>query len=171
MLILIYILAFFAIILFLWQASNLISIFFGSPYVKSKKKIVDMVLRSLNIKKDAIFYELGSGTGDVLIAAAKYNNNVTGIEISPFYYLYSKLRCLKYKNILIKYKNIFNIDLKKADVIYVYLLPKMLQKLASKFQNECKKNALIISLGFKIPNLKLIKKIKVDSSTIYIYKK
>lgn len=169
MTIVILILAIISLLLFLWQVSNIVSVLFGSPPIRSRKNIIITVFNSLEVKKDAIFYELGSGTGDVLIAAGKEGFNVTGFEISPFYYLYSKLRCLKYKRIDVYCQNIFGVDLKNADVIYVYLLPAMLKKLSPKFQKECKKSCRIISLGFKIPKLKLIKKIKVNKSPIYIY--
>lgn len=158
------------LVLLLWQVSNFISIFFGSPHVKTRKSIINSALKLADLKKRETFYELGSGSGDVLISAAKFNVHTIGFEISPFYYLYSKLRMLRYKNIDIKFKNILDVDLSYADVIYCYLLPKLLKKLAPKFKHELKKNARIISIGFQIDSLKLFKKIRTNNHTIYIYK-
>lgn len=159
-----------SLILLLWQASNLISVFFGAPHVKTKESIISSALKLVDLKKDEIFYELGSGSGDVLISAAKFNVNAIGFEISPHYYLYSKFRTLRYKNIDIKFKNILDVDLSKADVIYCYLLPNLLKKLAPKFKKELKKSCRVISIGFPIDSLKLIKKIRINNHTIFIYK-
>lgn len=156
--------------LLLWQISNLISVFYGSPYVSVKRDIVRKALKLVHLKKGEIFYDLGSGNGDVLIEAAKLKAKVFGFEISPFYFLISKIRTFKYPNVQIKYQNIKNIDLKKADVVYCYLLPELLEKLSVKFIRELKIGSQIISISFPIKNLSLMAKHKFKNSTLYIYK-
>lgn len=141
---------FIAIIIFLWQVSNMVSVFFGSPYVTVRKKVIIKALKAANLQKGDIFYDLGSGKGDVLIIAEKFGAKVFGYEISPFYYLWAKARVLNRPNIQIKYQNINNVSLKRADVVYCYLLPKFLEKLSLKFQKELKSGARLISVGFPI---------------------
>lgn len=158
------------LVLLIWQVSNFISIFFGAPHVKTRKSIVSRALKLADLKKGEIFYELGSGSGDALISASKYNIRVVGFEISPYYYLYSKLRTFRYSNINIRFQNIMDTDLSRVDVIYCYLLPKLLKKLAPKFKKELKKNTRVISIGFPIDSLKLIKKVKIDNHSVFIYK-
>ena len=159
------------LVLLLWQVSNFVSVFFGAPHVKTKVSIINKALKLVDLKKGETFYELGSGSGDALISASKYNIKVIGFEISPYYYLYSKLRTLRYKNIDVNFKNILDADLSCADIIYCYLLPKLLKKLTPKLKKELKYTARIISIGFPIKSLKLVKKIMFDNHTIYIYKK
>lgn len=159
-----------SLVLLFWQVSNFVSVFSGSPYVKTRKSIINKAIDIVNLKKGETFLELGSGSGDVLITAAKYDVDVVGFEISPYYYLYSKLRTLRYKNIDIRFQNIFNADLSQADIVYCYLLPNLLKKLAPKFKREIKYSARIISIGFPINVLKLSKKIRTNNHTIYIYK-
>ena len=85
--------------LLLWQISNIVSVFYGSPYVMADKKVISEALRLAKLKKGEIFYDLGCGRGDVLIEAAKFGAKATGFEISPYYYIYVKLKTRRYHNI------------------------------------------------------------------------
>lgn len=171
MIILLFILlAIISIGLFLWQFSNLISVFYGSPYVMMDKIVIREALKLANLKKGEIFYDLGCGNGDVLIEAAKMGAKATGFEISPYYYIYAKLKTQAFKNIKVKYRDINKVDFSKADVIYCYLLPEFLKKLASKFRKEMKKSSRLISVGFPIPMLKNEIVSSIDKHKIFIYK-
>jgi SAM-dependent methyltransferase len=157
-----------ALIILLWQISNFISVFFGCPYVKTKKDTVRKVLKLAAIKKGDIFYDLGSGNGDVLIEASKLGAKCIGYEISPYYYIVSKLRTMRFKNIDVRFQNINDIDLQKADIVYVYLIPKFLKKLSPKFQRELKPGAKIISIGFPIKNSTFSARVKmIDNHLVY----
>ncbi len=149
--------------------SNFISSHCGSPYLKSKKEIIKKSLELSGLKKGERFYDLGSGNGDVLIAAAKMGVKAIGTEISPYYYIYSKFRTWGKRNILIFYADIGRIDLSRADIIYCYLMPVMLKKLAPKFKKELKKSARVISIDFQIPDFSLVNKVRYRHQTIYIY--
>lgn len=160
----------------LWQISNLISVFFGCPYVKTNRDTIKKALKLANIKKNDVFYDLGCGNGDVIIEATKMGAKCVGYEISPYYYILSKIRTSRNKNIEIRFRNIKNVDLKYADVIYCYLLPKFLEKLSPKFQNELKPSARLISIGFPIKNSTFFARLhasvkKVEDHLIFIYKK
>lgn len=159
----------FALLVLFWQISNFISVIFGSLYVKSNRKIIENALKLANLKEGEILYDLGSGNGDTCIIASKMSAKAVGFEISPFYYFWAKLRTWRNPNIKIKFKNINKIDLKKADVVYCYLLPKLLQKLNSKFK-KLKSGTRIISIGFPIKDFKNSKKYRVDNHKIFIYK-
>lgn len=157
-----------SILLLLWQISNFISVFSGSLYVKSKRDVIKKALNMAQIGKSAVFYELGSGNGDVLIESSRYCKKVVGYEISPYYYLLSILRTLRYSNISVRYKNILDVDLRSADVIYCYLLPDLLKKIDF---SKIKSSVRIISIGFPIPKLKLISQTRYHNHQIFIYSK
>lgn len=174
-----------AVIIFFWQVSNLISIIFGSPTIMMDKKVIVKALRLSGLKKGDKFYDLGCGNGDVLIEAAKLGAKATGFEISPFYFLLAKVRIFfwRYKNlrynsdraysvkkgknkleIKIYFRNIFKANLSKADIVYCYLLPKILSKI--KFH----KNNRIISVGFPIKSFKPIRTKIIQNHIIFIYR-
>lgn len=159
-----------ALVLLLWQISNLIAICSGCLYVKADKENVRQVLTDF-AKKDSIFYDLGSGNGEILILANDFQMKVTGFEIAPFYYIVSRLRTIFKKDIRVKYGNILKADLSSADIIYCYLLPALLQKLSIKFLHELKKDAVIISVGFPMNNLKLIREYDIKTRKFFVYKK
>lgn len=158
-----------ACILLLWQISNLVAIYYGCLFVKADKENVQKVLQKF-AKKDLIFYELGCGNGNILLLADDLKMQATGFEIAPFYYIQSKLRTLFRKNILVKYSNILKVDLNHADIIYCYLLPPLLIKLSIKLRKELKRNAVVISTGFPIDNLKLICEYKINTRKFFVYK-
>lgn len=191
MIIILVILFLISLILLLWQISNLISVFFGSPYVKADRAIIIKSLKIAKLKHGEIFYELGCGNGDVLIEAARLGAKSVGFEISPYYYLWAKLRIFLFKTfnkqchsnrssvksgIEIRHRNILNVDLSEADVVYCYLLPKFLDKLSTKFRRELKPGARLISIGFPLKYSTFpagagkVEKCKIQNHNIYIYK-
>lgn len=164
------IIALLSSIIIIWQISNIISIIYGVPYVTIDKKIIRKSLELSNLRKKEIFFDLGCGTGSVLIEAEKFKANVTGFEISPFYFLLAKIRLLKHPNVKVHYGNIFKVDLSKANVIYCYLIPNIIKSLENKFRNELKKGTRVISIGFPINILKNKSEYLIKDRKIYIYK-
>jgi len=158
------------LILLFILVSNFLSSYFGSPYLKSKREIIQKVLKTTKLKPGEILYDLGCGKGDVLIEVEKIGAKAIGYEISPFYYLWAKGRTHRHKNIEVRFQNIERLDLSKADVIYCYLMPSILRRLATKFQKELKKTTRLISIDFQIKNMHLADKLKVQNHTIYIYR-
>src|ERR1700724_4720524 len=55
-----------------------------APYVASPARVVDLMLEMAKIKPGEKVYDLGSGDGRIVIAAAgKYKAKAVGVEISP----------------------------------------------------------------------------------------
>lgn len=155
--------------------SLLISSFFGAPYVPTKKEVIDSILKKAKLKKNKLFIELGCGDGRVVKRAAeKYGVKGIGIDINPYLILSLKLlnKLKKINNPQFIFGDIFKLPLNKADYIYCFLMPKMLEKLIKKFNKELKKGALVISHGFKIPNWEknLITTLKGKNFHTYYYR-
>lgn len=169
-------LAIIALIILLWQVSNIISVLSGSPYVMADKKIVRESLKAVGLKKGDIFYDLGCGKGDVLIEAEKMGAKAIGYEISPYYYIWAKIRTSPKPNIEVRFKNILHVDLSDADIVYCYLLPEFLKKLSPQFQKKLKPGSRLISIGFPIKKssnfagAKIRDKYIFKNHKIYIYK-
>lgn len=156
--------------IFIWQISNLISIIFGSPFVSANILVMKKAIEKADLKKGDLFFELGCGLGYSLIETQKYGVKAVGLEISPLFYLISRIKTFGFKNIQIKMKNIFTSDLSDADCIYCYLLPELLEKLVPKFKKELKFGTKIISIGFPIKGFKLWEKFLIDNQKVFIYK-
>lgn len=172
--------------LLFWQISNLISVIFGSPYVMLNKNVIRQALKLAGLKKGEIFYDLGCGNGDMLIEAAKMGAKARGFEISPYYYVLAKIRTILWsqqipkiysstkkgllERVRVKYANVYNADLSKANIVYCYLMPEMLSKLTLKFKKELKAGSRLVSVGFPIKALKNGTEYHINTRKVFIYK-
>ena len=151
--------------------STLISLYYGSPSGETTAKLAKYIFQEINLGCKDTLVDLGSGLGNTLLVASKiFKARSIGYEISPLPYIISKMRTIKNKNIQIIQANIFEADIKKATVIFCYLLPKLLASLAPKLKSACQTGAIIISPVFQIKGLKLDKKILFRNKIIYVYK-
>lgn len=152
--------------------SSTISIFAGSPSGESPQNLIKKTFSQIKIKKTDTIYDLGSGYGNVIVTIAKnfQPQQIIGFEVSPLPFIVSKLRTFGRKNIQVNYQNILKVDLTRADIIFCYLWPTLLEKLATKFSKELKQNTVVISLTFKIKGLKEDQIIKINNKKIYLYR-
>lgn len=142
-----------------------------APWWRTSSKTARGMCKLANINKGDLIYDLGSGDGTALMVAAKeYGAKGVGIEIDPIRYFISKV-IIKIngisKNVSFKKSNFFKEDLRKADVVFVYLVPKTLEKLIPKFKKELKKGTRIVSYIYEI-NLNLKKEDKKNRIRLYI---
>lgn len=165
-----YILILIITIVFLKFISTFISIYFGSPSGESSGKELIELFKKLNIKKGKTFYDLGSGWGNAIIAARFYGLQVTGFEISPFPYIISVLRTLFNFKIKVKYQDLTKVDYTKADIVYCYLLPGILDKITDKLKKQMKTGGILISKNFSFKNLEESEIIRIKKNKYYIYK-
>lgn len=171
----------FVLFLILFFISDLISGIYGAPYVPISKELVKKILSLGNLSEDDIIYDLGSGDGRVLIEAVisfRVKKGV-GFEISPWPYFKSRFlvrrRGLGDKIKVFK-ENFFKTNLNEATVVFLYLYPKLVQKLVPKLSKELKSGSKIICVSFGIDNpdkfgFKLIKYEKIDKLTTLVYEK
>jgi len=162
-----------------WILSHLFSLIFYVPYVNSSKSAIRDALKLAGLKKGYTLLDLGCGRGDALIIAARdFGAKAIGYEISPFPYLLAKIRTFRYRQIKV-YCRDFRFagnDICRADVIYLYLLNSVLDKIEAHLFNYHFSNKLIIvSLAFKFKKhrpAKIISTTNLGQKTkIYLYKK
>lgn len=170
----IFVTLFLLLFLSLYLIFSIYANFKGGMYVPTKQKEIDFILQNANLKKEQVFLDLGSGDGRVVrTAVKKYKVKGIGIEINPILFVLSIIlsKAQKLTNIKFIRENLFNTDIKKADVIYTFLMPETLKKLKQKFENERQKKVLIISHGFIIEDWKnyLVKKIDHQPFPTYYY--
>ena len=121
------------------------------PYLGTSQKTIAKILKEAGLKEGQYFLELGCGDGRVLRQAAReYNIKGRGIDIHGWAILKAKILS-RSENIFFKKADIFKTDIGGADVIYLFLTREILARLAPKLKNEIKKNALLISHGFEMP--------------------
>jgi len=171
----------FGLFLILWQASLLYVAIFGSPTVYANSKAVRDSLKLAKLKEGELIVDLGCGNANSLIIAAReFGSRGVGVEISPWCYLKA------WWNVLVngqvgRVKIIFGDFkkgekyLKKADVVYLYLLNETLEKFEDWYFESISKKTRTVSLAFWFPHSKAVKTIETfnlrKKTKIYLYKK
>ena len=129
------------------------------------EEVIVKTLEELRPTKDDVLVDLGSGNGNVIkIALDKYKvKKAIGYEISPVPYYLSKLNLRGHKNVELKKESLLDADLSESTIIYLYLLPDLLEKLLPNLKKvKQKKNTVkIASCVFEIKGMKLQRKVKI----------
>src|SRR3990167_11368934 len=68
----------------------------AAPFIPTKKRDIDRIIKLARFKKDNLFLELGAGSGRVMLAIAQKHPEikVNGIEIHPLLWLIITIRIL-----------------------------------------------------------------------------
>ncbi len=140
-----------------------------APWWRTNTKTAKAICKLANIDNKDIVYDLGCGDGEVLLQAAKRGAKGVGIEIDPLRVFIAKARVFINNfndKIIIKRNNFFNEKYSDATVIIVYLVPKTLERLKTKFLQELKPGVLIVSYKYEI-DLPLIAYDKRNEIRVY----
>jgi hypothetical protein len=125
-----------------------------APAWRTSKSTARTAFKIAKVKKGEVVFELGSGEAKALmIAADEFGAKGVGIEIDPIRFYLSKITIWRkgFSNkISLKRGNFFKEDLSQADVIYVYLVTKTINRLIPKFKKELKKGTRIVSFKYKM---------------------
>ncbi|MBT4857253.1 class I SAM-dependent methyltransferase [Candidatus Uhrbacteria bacterium] len=145
----------------------------AAPWVPSKTKYRRLFLGRIPINEGDTVYDLGCGTGTVLIdVLEKYpNTKAIGVEISIIPYLVAKFRSLTRPNMQVRYGNLFRTNLADADVVFIYLLEKAYPKLLKKLRGELKPTSLLVLEAWPFKGIEPWKIIKEqDTLPINLYR-
>ncbi len=147
-------------------------------YVPTPSDVVEKMLELAAVKKDDILYDLGSGDGRIVIAAAKARGcRAIGVEIDAE--LVAKSRDAARdagvtKLAAFEQGDLFDADFTRASVVALYILPEMSRKLIPKL-DKLKAGSRIVSHAFAIPGIVPDKVLKVTSAEddverpVYLY--
>lgn len=145
-------------LLILWYNLSLLhSIVAGAPYVPTPNKDIATILELADVTPRSIIYELGSGDGRLVIAAAQAGaHHVTGIEINTFLVWWSRYRIWRFglRNASIRRGNILHSSFSDATVIILYILPGLMERLEPKLRRNLRPGTIIVSKGFTFPHWK-----------------
>ena len=167
---------------------------YGAMYTRIDKKRLQKIMKLGHLKASMTVYDLGAGFGRIMLEAAKSGATVIGYEIDPLKvawinmqiegkFHFNRLRTEMLINgpLHNPYKydaetnttsiirgNLLNADLSKADVVYCYLAPNLMQKIGDKAMKEMKVGSKIITVEHKITSLKPFHDDPIDK--IYVYR-
>jgi len=135
-------------------------------FVPTPHDIVERMLQEAGVKRTDVLVDLGSGDGRFIIAAAKkYGCKAIGYEIDARLVQQSR-ETLARENLgalaTIEHRDIFTLDLSGADVITVFLYPRLMERLIPQFE-KLKPGARIVSHQFEMPGVKADEMLIVES--------
>lgn len=138
-----------SLIILWYEISLLRSVIAGAPYVNSSRNVAEQMVLLAAIKPNEKVYDLGSGSGQLILAAGQAGAIVTGIEINSFAVLISRFRLRRARvNGRVMHSSFWKHSLQEADVVFVYLFPGLVERVKQKLISELKPGARVISRGF-----------------------
>jgi len=155
---------------------------FGNPDVlapdfPTPEVVIQRMLQLAHLKPGEMVYDLGSGEGRIVIAAAReFKARAVGIELSPEL---CKLATLHIKalgledRVKIVHANLLKVDLSPADVVTIYLLTASNELLRPNLERDLRPGARVVSHDYQIRGWKpsAVEKVAAEgrSRTIYVY--
>ena len=121
------------------------------PYVPTPEAVVEVMLDMAKVGPEDVVYDLGSGDGRIVIAAAKRGARGVGIDIDPERIREANANA-KSAGVTDKVKfiegDLFDADIHDATVVTMYLLPEVNLKLRPKLMKELKPGTRLVSQSF-----------------------
>ena len=139
------------------------------PFVPSPQEVVDKMIDLAGVKKGDVVYDMGSGDGRIVIAAAKKGARAIGFEIDGDLVKESRQNIQKagVQNLAeIRQQDILTVDFAPASVVTMYLLPDVNLKLKPNLLKQLKPGSRVVSHSFDMGDWKPDKVERVDGRTI-----
>jgi SAM-dependent methyltransferase len=124
-----------------------------SLFVGTREEVAARMIDLAKLKKGDVVVDLGSGDGRLVITSAKANPGVTGfgVDLNPKLVLEARARAWFEgvdKQVTFEQKNVFDADLTKVDVIYMWLFPELQRLLRPKILAEARPGTRIVTQMF-----------------------
>jgi len=142
------------------------------PFVPSPQEVVDRMVELAGVKKGDVVYDLGSGDGRIVIAAAKKGAKAVGFEIDPDLVRESRENIHKagVEDLAeIRNQDILTVDLAPASVVTMYLLPDVNLKLKPNLLRQLRPESRVVSHAFNMGDWKPNRTERVSGRTIYLW--
>ena len=129
-----------------------------APFVQTPVEVARKMIQLADLRSGQVLFDLGAGDGRLVITAAQETSaSAVGVEMRDD--LVERARSeIKRLNLEDKAKMIhgdfFNVDLKDADAVTLYLTTSGNERLRPKLEGELRKGAKVISHDFKVGNWK-----------------
>lgn len=120
-----------------------------APFSPTPLQVVEKMLSLAQVTRDDVVYDLGSGDGRILIAAAKkYGARAVGFEIDPHLVQQSRAAVRKAgvdHLVEIRDQDLMTADLSQATVVTLYLVPEANNLIQPWLQDGLRPNARVVS--------------------------
>lgn len=124
-----------------------------SPFVATREEIAQRMIHLAALKKGDVVVDLGSGDGRLVIWSAKSNPGITGYGVDIDAKLVREATARAWMEdvgdrVKFHHRNVFDADLRRVDVIYLWLFPELMRLLRNKIFLEARPGTRIVTQMF-----------------------
>lgn len=160
----------YVVCLLVFFAYDLYASFQGAFFAPTRDTRLDTMLKLAKLKKGQKVADLGSGDGKIVLGVAKQGVEVDGYEIHPLLVWKSRFRIWRQKlqhRAKIHPESYWTADLSGYDVIMVYGITHIMDRMEKKLRKELKPGARVISNYFQFPHWKPVQ----SENDVHVYVK
>ena len=145
------------------------------PYMPTHEKVVAEMLKVAKVGRDDVLYDLGSGDGRIVIAAAKdFGARGVGIDIDPKLVREARENAVKAgvaDKVKFLQQDLFETDIREATVVTLYLWPEINLRLRPKLLSDLKPGTRVVSHNHDMGDWKPLKTVRVRVPREYVFSK
>jgi SAM-dependent methyltransferase len=142
-------------------------------FVPTPPEVVDAMLKLAKVTASDVVYDLGSGDGRILIAAAKtYGARGVGIDIDPERVREANANARSSNladKVTFRQDDLFTADISAATVVTLYLSPTVNSRLAPKLMKDLKPGTRIVSHAFDLGSWKPQQRLTVNERPLFLW--
>jgi len=142
-------------------------------FAATPQRIVTAMLELARVTSRDVVYDLGSGDGRIVIAAAKtYGARGVGIDIDPerTREATANARAAGVSDkVMFVTDDVLTADIRPATVVMLYLSPSFNSRLGPKLMKDLKPGTRVVSHAFDIPGWKPQQRVEVSSRPVFLW--
>jgi protein-L-isoaspartate O-methyltransferase len=148
-----------------------------APYIPTPQVLVERMLELAHVRPGDVVYDLGSGDGRIIIAAAqKFGARAVGVELQPNLCRQAEQRIRELgleDRVSVMHASALHVDLSPATVVTMYLLTGSNEKLRPNLEKYLKPGARVVSNDYPVKGWKPVEMVIVRTGStdhkIYLY--
>lgn len=147
------------------------------PYVPTTRAVAEAMITLADVRPGMTVFDLGAGDARLLISALRRTAGirVVGVEAAPLVWLLGWIR-IRLSRLPIEWRlqSALKTDLRGADVVFLYVTPVLMIKLAPLLKAQLKAGAKVVSHVFQLPGVSPERVVAVKSGSatksVYVYR-
>lgn len=144
-----------------------LGIFFGAPYLPSKKRDVQRMLKHYGLSASDVLLDLGCGDGLVLRRASQFGAQAVGYEINPIFYLIATILSRHDSRVTVRLTNAWLESFpKNTTIVYIFSVQRdgpKLERLMQRQANKLNKQLQLVCYGNPLPHVAVVSKFEAYS--------
>ncbi|MBI4142823.1 hypothetical protein HY480_03045 [Candidatus Uhrbacteria bacterium] len=123
----------------------------GAPWVPTRSRDIPRIIALAAPRRGELAVDLGCGSGGVLAAFARVGCRVRGWELAILPWTWATFRLFRVRDARVMYGDFWSANLRDVDIVYAFLMPAVLERLAEKLRRELSPGARVITYAWPLP--------------------